>query len=78
MTKPKIDVKKEIKGALQRTVKGNASRTEKYKAGILVKLNDNLNVKKQSIEDNQGLITRYKSAKPKELTQMQQALADAV
>lgn len=72
-----MDVKEHINKGISRIKSANEGRTKKYKAGLLKQLDENLRVKKQSIEENNGLITRYKSAKPQQLTQMQEALQKA-
>lgn len=73
-----MNIRKHIKDNLAKTRRNNESRTKKYKHNLLKQLDENLNKKKQSIADNQGLISRYHSAKPQGLNQMQQAMEAAL
>ena len=72
-----VNIHREIKKKIAKVRKVNSARTESYKAGIKEKIRVNLLEKKQTPEQNKGLIQRYYSAKPKELTQIQQALLEA-
>lgn len=69
-----MNIRKHIKDNLAKTRRNNESRTKKYKQNLLKQLDENLNVKGQKVKDNKGLIDRYKSAKPQELNQMQEAM----
>ena len=72
-----MNTKKQIKKAISKVERANANRTEAYKKRLKEKIRVNLHEKKQSKEDNQVLIDRFYSAKPQQLTQMQQALLEA-
>lgn len=72
-----MNIKKTITENIKRIEQRNAAQTLKYKQSILTQLDINVNKKKQSVEDNQGLIARYQGAKPRPLTQMQQAMQEA-
>jgi hypothetical protein len=73
-----MNIRKQIKDNLTRIRRNNEQRTKKYKQSLLKQLDENINKKKQSVQDNQGLINRYHGAKPQGLTQMQQAMEAAL
>ena len=58
------------KQGLLTQLKTNLQKTERHKDGTL-------KTAQEKIEDNQGLITRYKTARPHPFNQMQQAFAEA-
>lgn len=72
-----MDIKKQINQNIERIEQRNKTQTSKYRQSLLKQLNENINKKKQSVQDNQGLIDRYHGAKPRPLTQMQQAMQEA-
>lgn len=73
-----MNTRKEIKNNLSKIKRGNYNRTKSYKQKLLKQIDENINKRGQSIAENKGLIIRYQSAKPQQLTQMQQAMEDAV
>ena len=73
-----MDVQEHIKNAINKVERINADRTLEYKKKLKEQIRVNLLEKKESIQNNQGLIQRYYSAKPQPLTYMQEAMLQAV
>lgn len=73
-----MSIRNEINKGITRAKAISKSRCKKQKQRMLDQLSDNLQKKGEGVEDNRGLILRYQNAKPTGLTQMQQALSDAV
>ena len=82
-------IRSHIANRLDQIKKKSETQLVTYKQGLLTQLKTNLQkternkdgsikTPQEKIADNQGLITRYKSAKAHPLTQMQQAMADAI
>jgi len=75
-----MDIKQHIEQSVRKIEKRNVNSTEKYKRSLLDRLQSDLDKatdKEKAVKDSAGLIARYKSAQPKLLTQMQEALQRA-
>lgn len=76
-----MNITKRISDNLDKIEKKSRASTDKYKERLLTQLKCNIDKakdKKQAVQDNKGIIDRYKSAEPKPLTQMQQAMQEAL
>ena len=73
-----MNIRQTIKETAANIEKSQKSRTDKYKRRMLDELQTNLHKKKQTKEQNQGLIRRIVSAKPRGHNQMTLALLEAV
>lgn len=73
-----MNIKQTIKSNLTAIQRKSDARTAKYRQRLLGTLEQNLTKKGQTVEDNKGLIERYKNAKPQGLNIMQQAMKDAL
>lgn len=73
-----MSLRQKINRCIKGIIKANEARTKKHKQNMLKQLAHNLHVKKETKEENQGLIDRYTNAKPQGLTPMQQAMKDAL
>ena len=73
-----MDIKNEIKARLNVLQKSKEGKLKNYKNRLLNDIKVNIQKKGQSVQDNQVLVDRYINAKVQPLTQMQQALAEAV
>lgn len=73
-----MSLNKYIRSSLKKVEQRNQSAADKHKKRLLKQIQTNLMEKGESVQDNQGLISRYHGAKPKGFNAMQQAFAEAV
>ena len=72
-----MNIRKEIKNRINKIEHVNRKKTESYKKGLEQRILSNLQMGKPA-QDQKVLYSKYCNAKPKQLTQMQQAMQEAV